>query len=115
MAEKPRARWYVDECAVETRIARLVGGRLVLLKLIPQVMPALARAQVDDVYFARVAKSARGMEAQFLDLGEAGEGLLRTKKTLSEGAFVLARVIQSAYGSKIAVLKPVESTSDDAL
>ncbi len=106
------AHWYVDECAVEARAAKLLGDRLIALKIIPYVMPALARPQVGDLYLARITKSARGMNAIFVDLGEGGEGLLRTRGTLSEGELVAARVIQSAYGSKRPVLKPEETTDE---
>ena len=111
MVRRSAARWFVDVCAVETRIAKLIGERLVSLKIIPHVMPGLARPQVGDIYLVRVAKSARGMSGLFVDLGEGGEGLLRTKETSPEGEFVLARVTQSAYGSKRTVLKLEKATA----
>ena len=99
-------RWFVDECAIETRIAELMDDRLISLKIIPHVPPGLARAQVGDIYLVRVTKSARGMRGAFVDLGESGDGFLRSRDSLPEGRFVMARVTQSAYGSKVAVLKP---------
>ena len=98
---RPQRRFLIDETAVETRLAQLIHGRLVFLKLYPHVAPGLDRAQVGDVYLVRVLKAARGMAGCFVDLGPAGEGLLRAKAPPPEGAFVLAKVTRSAYGSKL--------------
>lgn len=108
------ACWYVDECALEARIAKLIGDRLVSLKFIPRAGPALARPQAGDVYLARIAKAARGMRGSFVDLGEGGEGLVRTRAIFGEGTFITARVIQCAYGSKLAVLKPEDDVGSAA-
>jgi len=100
------ARWYVDESAVEARVAKLIDGHLVALKIIPHVMPALARPQVGDIYLSRVSKAVSTMDGLFVDLGEGGEGFVRSREKRSEGELVVARVVQSAYGSKRTVLKP---------
>jgi hypothetical protein len=101
-----RSRFLVDETAVESRLARVVEGRLVALKLYAHVEPAALRAYLGDIYQARVTKAVRGMSGLFVDLGAAGEGLLRTRDALPEGSFVTAKVTQEAHAEKVPVLTP---------
>ena len=104
--------FLIDETVVETRLARLVDGRLVELKHYPHLPPAVDRAQAGDFYVARVTKAVRGINGTFVDLGTAGEGLLRTRSSPPQGSLVTALVVRPGYGAKLPILRPKDAAHD---
>lgn len=93
--------WFLDDCAIETRLARRVNGRLAGVWHFPKIVVP-PRARLGEVYLARVGKRRPGAGGIFLDLGAAGEGYLRepTAKLPPEGALALVTVVQEAVGEK---------------
>jgi ribonuclease E/ribonuclease G len=93
--------WYLDDCAIETRLARRVDGRLAGIGHFPHVR--FSGPRVGEVYLARLGKRRVGAGGIFLDLGAAGEGFLREAKAppAPEGTLVLATVAQEAVTGKL--------------
>jgi Ribonuclease G/E len=93
--------WLIDETIIETRLARLIGERLALIRHFPRLGAAARQARVGDVFLARAGARRAAAGGQFLDLGDCGEGFLREgAKPLSEGTLVLTSVVQAAIGAK---------------
>ncbi|MFO1186117.1 MAG: ribonuclease E/G [Alphaproteobacteria bacterium] len=93
--------WYLDECAIETRLARRTAGRLAGIWHYPKVATAPV-ARLGEVYLARVGAHGPHAGGSFLDLGAAGEGFLRASaaRPPPEGSQLLATVVQEAVGGK---------------
>lgn len=96
--------WLIDETAIETRLARLVAGRLALLQHYPKIGWAARGPRPGDIFAVRVGQKSPATGGRFLDLGASGEGFLRDGAALPEGTMAVATVIQAPFAEKSARL-----------
>ena len=65
----------VEESPLETRVARMEDGRLAALDILRED----ARSLIDTIWLGRVRRVVPGMEAAFVEIGEAKAGFLAAK------------------------------------
>jgi ribonuclease E/ribonuclease G len=99
--------WCLDDCAIEARLARRVGGRLAGLWHFPKLPPEANLPRPGDVFLARIGARRPAAGGVFLDLGAGGEGFLREASgpAAPQGSAMLATVVQAALGAKLARLR----------
>ncbi|MFC6215704.1 ribonuclease G, partial [Fodinicurvata halophila] len=92
----------------ETRVARLdARDELSFLRILREPRPPA----LDDIYYARVSRLDRGLNAAFVDLGPSPPGFLPLGKTVTrpaEGAALALRVTRAPAEDKGAKLALAE-------
>jgi ribonuclease E/ribonuclease G len=99
--------WCLDDCAIEARLARRVGGRLAGVWHFPKLPPEANVPRPGDVFLARVGAHRPAAGGVFLDLGAGGEGFVRASSgpAAPQGSLLLASVVQAPFGGKLARLR----------
>lgn len=72
----------VEQSPLETRIARVEDGRLAALDILRED----ARSLIDTIWLGRVRRVVPGMEAAFVEIGEAKAGFLAASEIPAESA-----------------------------
>lgn len=98
----------VEESPLETRVARLEDGRLSALDILRED----ARSLIDTIWFGRVRRVVPGMEAAFIEIGEAKAGFLPAGEVptadpdagiaqrVREGQAIFVQAIRDPVGDK---------------
>lgn len=98
----------VEQSPLETRVARVEGGRLAALDILRED----ARSLIDTVWLGRVRRVVPGMEAAFVEIGEAKAGFLAAgeipaassdagiAQRVREGQAIIVQAIRDPVGDK---------------